>query len=569
MKASFRLTVAATLLLAGLTCAGWTADAANPIALVDKAVLALGGAEKLGHVKAAAWTATGIFTFQSVDIPVTARIVIQDTGHLRREFDINASGFQLKGVVIVAGDKAWISLNGNVENLDKEKLANERRIAYLSAIPVTVLPLKSEEFRLESIADERVGDRPAAGLKVTPPDGKEFSLYFDKESGLPVRLVAKVLDQDGKEFTDETTFGDYKPVDGIQTVTRIESKRDGQKASAVRISDFKVLDHVDAKTFAEPKPEVKNGDSIKQAKSEVKGGVRIERDISYVPDGDSSQRLDLYLPEKASDKPLPLLVWVHGGGWLGGSKSENPGAALTASGEYASASVEYRFSNKALFPAQIQDCQAAIRFLRAKAKKYNLDPDHIGAWGGSAGGHLVALLGTAGGADAFPKVGENRDQSDRVQAVIDLFGPADFAAIKRQVAADKTVKNIFNLDDMSSPYAKLFGAKPGQRAELEKSASPVTFVSKDDPPFLIIHGTADTLVPYAQSTELADALKKAGVDVVLQPVPGGGHGGPQFMSPAANRLYKNLFDKHLKGLDVQVEPLSTSELTAPQPTPSK
>jgi acetyl esterase/lipase len=300
-------------------------------------------------------------------------------------------------------------------------------------------------------------------------------------------------------------------------------------------------------------------------KSEVKNGVRIERDISYVPDGDSSQRLDLYLPEKRGDQPLPLLVWVHGGGWVAGSKGENPGAALTARGEYATASVEYRFSDKAVFPAQIQDCQAAVRFLRANAKKYGLDPGRIGVWGGSAGGHLVALLGTAGGADAFPKVGGNEAESDRVQAVIDIFGPADFAAVKRQVAADKAVKNVFNFEDMSSPYAKLFGAIPGERAELEKSASPITFVSKDDPPFLIIHGTADALVPYAQSTEFADALKRAGVDVVLQPVPGAGHGGPQFTSPAANRLYRNFFDKHLKGADVKVEPLSESELTAAQP----
>lgn len=309
--------------------------------------------------------------------------------------------------------------------------------------------------------------------------------------------------------------------------------------------------------------------SFAQSKSEVKNGVRVERDIAYVPDGDSSQRLDLYLPEKPSDKPLPLLVWVHGGGWLGGSKSENPGAALTARGQYASASVEYRFSDKAVFPAQIQDCQAAVRFLRANSRKYNVDPDRIGVWGGSAGGHLAALLGTAGGADAFPKIGGNDGQSDRVQAVIDIFGPADFAAVRRQVAADKSVKNIFNLDDMSSPYAKLFGAIPGQRVELEKSASPVTFVSKDDPPFLIIHGTADTLVPYAQSTEFADALKRAGVDVVLQPVPGAGHGGPQFASTAANRLYKSFFDRHLKGADVKVEPLPASELAAPQPAPSK
>jgi len=298
--------------------------------------------------------------------------------------------------------------------------------------------------------------------------------------------------------------------------------------------------------------------------AEVKDGVRIERDISYIPDGDSSQRLDLYLPEKISDKPLPLLVWVHGGGWVGGSKNENPGTRFTASGDYASASVEYRFSNKAIFPAQIQDCQAAIRFLRANAKKYNIDPDHIGVWGASAGGHLVSLLGTAGGTgtNVFPRIGENLDQSDRVQAVIDVFGPTDFAAVKAQLAADKTVTNIFNFEDMSSPYAKLFGAKPGKLVDLEKSASPITFVSKDAPPFLIVHGTADMLVPYAQSTEFNAALKRAGVDVLLQTVPGGNHGGPEYLSPGIFRLYKNFFDKHLKGADVKVELLSPPDLAA-------
>jgi acetyl esterase/lipase len=305
---------------------------------------------------------------------------------------------------------------------------------------------------------------------------------------------------------------------------------------------------------------------VQQAKAaEVKDGVRIERDISYVPNGDSSQRLDLYLPEKSSDKPLPLplLVWVHGGGWLGGSKNENPGSRFTAGGEYASASVEYRFSNKAIFPAQIQDCQAAIRFLRANAKKYNIDPDRIGIWGASAGGHLVALLGTSGGTKAFPKIGQNLDQSDRVQAVIDLFGPTDFPTVKAQVAADKAVTNIFNFEDLSSPYAKLFGAKLGERADLEKSASPITFVSKDDPPFLIVHGTADTLVPYAQSTELNNALKRAGVDVLFQTVPGGNHGGPEYQSAAILRLYKNFFDKHLKGSDVKVDLVPSSELATP------
>ena len=177
---------------------------------------------------------------------------------------------------------------------------------------------------------------------------------------------------------------------------------------------------------------------------------------------------------------------------------------------YVVASIEYRFSQKAIFPAQIQDCQAAIRWLRANAKKYNIDPDHIGVGGASAGGHLAALLGTSGGKKAFPPIGGNEDQSDRVQAVCDIFGPADFWTVVTQANEDKNVKNVFKWNN-GDPYSKLIGAKLGEDKEKCDAVSPTHYVSKDNPPFLILHGDRDTLVPYAQSVELADLLTKAGV----------------------------------------------------------
>src|SRR5688500_8356086 len=164
------------------------------------------------------------------------------------------------------------------------------------------------------------------------------------------------------------------------------------------------------------------------AAAALPAGVTIERDIAYVPHGDPSQVLDIYLPKEKPSKPLPLVVWIHGGGWKGGSKANAPSAAMVPMG-YIAASVEYRFSQKAVFPAQLQDCKAAIRWLRANSKKYNIDPERIGVWGSSAGGHLVALLGTTGGSKDFPPIGGNEDQSDRVQAVCDFFGPADFTAV--------------------------------------------------------------------------------------------------------------------------------------------
>lgn len=288
-------------------------------------------------------------------------------------------------------------------------------------------------------------------------------------------------------------------------------------------------------------------------------GFTGEYDVKYVPDGDRSQVLDVFYPEKRAEKPQPLIIWVHGGGWRGGSKAFSPHLRELSRG-YILASVEYRFSQKAIFPAQIQDCQAAVRWLRANAKKYNIDPDRVGVIGESAGGHLVALLGTSGGKHAFPPVGGNEDQSDRVQAVCDIFGPADFWTVVKQAEEDKKVKNIFKWND-GDPYSKLIGAKLGQDKEKCDAVSPAHYVSKDSPPFLILHGDRDTLVPYAQSVELSDLLAKAGVAVTLQRLPGAGHGSPAFHQPAVTRLTDAFFDKYLKGADVKVEPLPADEVT--------
>src|SRR5262249_24089734 len=140
-------------------------------------------------------------------------------------------------------------------------------------------------------------------------------------------------------------------------------------------------------------------------------------------DGHERQKLDLYLPDKA-DGPLPVVVWVHGGAWRQGSKNGCPGVYLAARG-FAVASVGCRLSHDAVFPAQIEDCKAAVRWLRANAKKYTLDPDHVGAWGASAGGHLVALLGTTGGMKDLEGKDGDLDQSSKVQCVVDWFGPTD------------------------------------------------------------------------------------------------------------------------------------------------
>jgi acetyl esterase/lipase len=261
-------------------------------------------------------------------------------------------------------------------------------------------------------------------------------------------------------------------------------------------------------------------------------GVKVLRDLAYVENGHERQKLDLYLPEQATG-PLPLIVWVHGGGWRGGNKDHCPAAPLVSKG-FAAASINYRLSQHAKFPAQIEDCKAAIRWLRANASNYHLDPNHIGAWGASAGGHLVALLGTTGDSNAFPSHGPNANQSSKVQAVCDWFGPTDFLHLVPLTSKP------------NNPVALLLGGPVQENKEKAAQASPITYVAKGDPPFLIMHGDQDNVVPVTQSEEFTDALKKAGVEVTLRVLEGAGHGGPAFNSPENRKLIEEFFVKHLK-----------------------
>jgi acetyl esterase/lipase len=257
-------------------------------------------------------------------------------------------------------------------------------------------------------------------------------------------------------------------------------------------------------------------------------GTTEYRDVAY---GQHKERnvLDLYVPTASS--PVPLVIWVHGGGWSAGSKDGNNPAMRLLSKGYAVAAINYRLSQHAVFPAQIEDVKEAVRFLRAGAAKYKLDPDRFGAWGASAGGHLVALLGTSGGVQEFDS-GGNKDVSSRVQAVIDFYGPTDLA----KLVPPKAVNN---------PISKLLGGAVEEKKELAEKANPITYISKDDPPFLIVQGDADKLVPASQSEMLAEALKKARVECELVILKGAGHGGPQFNSKEMLDRYQTFFDKHL------------------------
>ena len=230
-------------------------------------------------------------------------------------------------------------------------------------------------------------------------------------------------------------------------------------------------------------------------------------------------RLDLYLPR--ADHPAPLLVWIHGGAWMHGDKSDPPVLPMVDEG-WALASIQYHFSHEALFPAQIHQCKAAIRWLRAQATRFGFNAERIGVLGASAGGHLAALLGTSNGQAALEgDLGEHRDQSSAVQAVVDLFGPTDFARLSDHPS---------DLDHAApdSPEGLLLGGAVADHPDRVAMANPITWISDDTCPFLILHGRADMIIPWQQSRLLADALADNGSHVEFRLLGQAGHGGPEF-----------------------------------------
>lgn len=283
-------------------------------------------------------------------------------------------------------------------------------------------------------------------------------------------------------------------------------------------------------------------------------------DVPYATEHELN-KLDIYLPD-ATPGPFPVIVWIHGGGWQGGSKaSASQRAAQLLPLGFAVVGIDYRLSQDAIFPAQIHDCKAAIRWLRANAATYNLDPARIGVWGSSAGGHLVALLGTSGDVPAAEgTVGGNLAFSSRVQAVADYFGPTDL--LQMQLDVTTPPGSAIDHDAPTSPESKLIGfGGPGEGIGVLRAnqanpnppfpekmflvilANPVVHVTADDPPFYIAHGTVDTTVPMGQSTRLSAALGALGLEHTYNIVAGAGHGMPASVDALVLEFFQNQFTR--------------------------
>ena len=270
-------------------------------------------------------------------------------------------------------------------------------------------------------------------------------------------------------------------------------------------------------------------------------------DIAYASIS-PAQKLDIYLPDEG-DGPFPVIISIHGGAFMFGDKADeqlNPMLKGLNHG-YAIVSINYRMSGEAIFPANINDVKAAIRWVKANAAEYKFSPKRIALWGGSAGANLAALAGTSGDVKELEDMSMgNANQSSRVMAVVDWFGPTNFLLMDEQLK--ETGNGKPDKSEANSPLSKVLGQKITEIPEKVKMANPESYITSDDPPFLIQHGTKDPIVPTQQSINFAKKLEtvlgKEKVTLVL--LEGSKHGGPAFQSPENLKLVVAFLDAYLK-----------------------
>lgn len=320
----------------------------------------------------------------------------------------------------------------------------------------------------------------------SPPITIETHIAELKETLSAKQIPFKSLDQNKDKLLTAKEFTGSHP----DIFTHVDKTYDG----ALSEKEYKAYSNAQKK--------------IIQEKEKIPAGTLVYNNIPYTSNPHHRQYLDLYMPANAdTSKPIPLVIWVHGGGWRQGSKIFTGQQTRLVNKSFAVAAINYRLSKHAPYPAQLHDCKAALRYLRKHAANFGIDPDRIGVWGSSAGGHLVALMGTTGDEPAFEGNVGVTGVSSKVQAVNDWYGPTEMFKMYDLLKSQEPEGS-----DLSEfPIPKLFGGMPGEKDDLIKEGSPIFQVDADNPPFLIMHADGDLVVPLEQSTLFQKELDRHNV----------------------------------------------------------
>jgi acetyl esterase/lipase len=505
-------------------------------AIIAKAVKAHGGAEHLARLKAVRVRAGGSITANKAGVEFTYQTVWQSPGRLRNVLQMPVGNQKLTVIQILDGDRGWASVNGLTTPLDEKRLGEMKAQAHVRRLlPLTPL-LEDKAYRLTALDETTVNDRPALGVKVAAKGQRDVRLYFDKETGLLVKVERQALDEGTmKEVRQEQFLSDFGDRDGLKTERKQVWHRDGKKVLEMTFTEIKYPEKIDAAEFADPSPFTRT------------------EDVIYGRKAGTALTLDVLTPKK--DANGAAVIWVVSGGWFS-SHDQIPALAgfagiFTLRG-YTVFLVVHGSQPTFTIPEAIADLNRAVRFIRHHARDYRIDPDRIGIGGASAGGHLSLMQGTAGDLGDPKSTDPVERVSSRVQAVACFFPPTDFVnyggpdkfafAPDGLLANYRTAFDVRELDPKTKRLEHLTDEK--KVLDLARRISPLTHVSADDAPTLIIHGDADKLVPISQAEAIVARFKEVGVPVELVVKKGADHGWPGLDKDVATCA--DWFDKHLK-----------------------
>lgn len=483
--------------------------------IVEKAIKAHGGEAKLAKLKTLMSKAKGALHL-GWDVPFTQEIAWQWPDRLQNVVRLGGP-MPTTFVEAAAGDDSWSSHNGKLEQLSAVKQDELRTQAHIRRLLLLTPLLQDNTYKLSSLEEIRIDDRPARGVLVSCPGERDVKLYFDSDTGRLAKVERRVLDDAGKkEFVQEELFSAYRDIDGVPTATKQAWRRDGKKILDMEITEVRYLDRLDAATFADPRPYTRRNDVIYGRKS----GMALT--------------MDVYTPKKNANGTAILAM--ASAGWISDrAMFDSPFFSF-----FITEPIKRGYTVFAIYhgsqpvftaPDAIADANRAVRYIRYHARDWNIDPRRIGVTGASAGGHLSLMLGVAGDSGDPRSTDAVERTSSRVQAVACFVPPSDFlnygaegkfafaedgmlAKLRTAIDVreqDKRTKRLEHIDDKEKIEA------------LCRRISPLTHISADAPPTLIIHGDADNLVPFQQSEMMVAKLKKFGVPAELIVKKGAGH----------------------------------------------
>ncbi|MHB1424753.1 MAG: alpha/beta fold hydrolase [Gemmataceae bacterium] len=505
-------------------------------AIVEKAIEAHGGAAKLAKLQTITAKAKGILNL-GADVSFTQEIAWQAPDRLkivvRSETDRPTTL-----VETIAGDDSWSSQDGKPGPLSAVKRDELRTQAYVRRLLQLTPLLRDNIYELSVLEEIRINDRPARGVRVDCPGERAVKLYFDAETGRLAKIERRISTDGGKKAAvQEEFFSAYRDIDGVPTATKRLRRRDGKRTLEITVTEVRYPDRLDAAVFADPRPYTRR------------------RDVIYGHKTGIALTMDVFEPKKGANGAA--IVALVSGGWFSDPATIDSGFFRYFIDEpikrgYTVFAVVHGSQPRFTIPDAIADVNRAVRFIRYHARDFHIDPRRIGVTGVSAGGHLSLMLGVAANSGEPRSTDAVERTSSRVQAVACFFPPTDFLNYgeegKFAFDEDSVLANYRTAIDVREQDKKTKRLEHlADQAKIEalcRRLSPITHVSSDAPPTLIIHGDADKLVPIQQAEAMVARLKKSGVPAKLVVKKGAGHGWDGMDKDMGTIL--DWFDEHLK-----------------------